>query len=203
MLFWKNSAARKRALVSFPGHTRANCSPWAGSTATQVPYLEVVVQDPGILYCSVSFVTKHCHVQEGLAAHAVNRKTVKSQHSCLVPLYQQWPHQAVPAASSLSDKPSSGSPLLLNLRRVRFCEKEEGLCFKETGAQPFWTPGAEWALNQQQQQLCSDTAAVTQPKRGQANHILLPGVKAFTCSPVTNRSNFGACTFHAWSLVIS
>lgn len=59
-------------------HTSNSYSCPSGSLVTRVPYLEVVIQDPGILYCSVLFVTKHCHVQEGLAAHAVNRKKPES-----------------------------------------------------------------------------------------------------------------------------
>lgn len=59
-------------------HTSNSYSCPSGSLVTRVPYLEVVIQDPGILYCSVLFVTKHCHVQEGLAAHAVNRKKTES-----------------------------------------------------------------------------------------------------------------------------
>lgn len=57
------------------------CSQPAGSLVIRMPYLEVVIQDPGILYCSLFFVTKHCHVQNGLAAHAVNRNTTKSKCS--------------------------------------------------------------------------------------------------------------------------
>lgn len=61
----------------------------AGSLVIHVPYLEVVIQDPGILYCSVFFVTEHCHVQNGLAAHAVNRNTPKRQCSHLLLPAQQ------------------------------------------------------------------------------------------------------------------
>lgn len=53
------------------------------------PYLEVFIEGSGILYCSVFFVTKHCHVQNGLAAHAVNKNQESvSEHS--TPLQQQF-----------------------------------------------------------------------------------------------------------------
>lgn len=76
-------------LLVLLAHTSNSYSCSTSSLAIHVPYLEVVIQDPGILYCSVLFVTKHCHVQEGLAAHAVNRKKPKSQHLCPLLLARQ------------------------------------------------------------------------------------------------------------------
>ena len=92
VLLWKNSAARNRTLVrSGLLSWHQYCSHPAGSLVICMPYLEVVIQDPGILYCSVFFVTKHCHVQNGLGAHAVNRNTPKHQCSHSLLLAKQSP----------------------------------------------------------------------------------------------------------------
>lgn len=50
-------------------------------------YLEMFIKSPGILYCCVLLVAKHCHVQNGLAAHAVKTQWTWNTCSCLETLF--------------------------------------------------------------------------------------------------------------------
>lgn len=93
----------------------------AGRIVICVPYLKVVIQDPGILDCSVFFVTKHCHVQNGLAAHAVNRNTPNRQCSrSLLPPQQSsalWDRGRHTSAVLQSQESSEFLLLLLILKK--------------------------------------------------------------------------------------
>lgn len=82
----------------------------------RVPYLEVVVQNAGILCCSLFFATEQGHVQKGQAAHAVNRNTPKlGQYSRLLLPAQQSAalRDAGRHASALLQSPESSGFLLL------------------------------------------------------------------------------------------
>lgn len=137
----------RELLLVLLAHTSNSHSCSTGSLATRVPYLEVVIQDPGILYCSVLFVTKHCHVQEGLAAHAVNRKKPESvpvPTAAGSPAIHHVGWGQAPIGLSANSRDLRISPVLLisemhsvekkNHTTAKKKKKEEGPHFK--GAQP-------------------------------------------------------------------
>lgn len=101
----------------------------AGNLVLSVPYLKVVIQNPGILDCSIFFVTKHCHVQNALAAHAVNRNTPKRQRSHSLLPAQQSPalgDRGRHTSAVLQSQESSELLLLLLILKKNSVKKSQG-----------------------------------------------------------------------------